>query len=397
VRFRLRVIGAVWLWYDYENNGFTPNDEDGLFAALEDPGRVRQVDLSLTSPLLGKVFMVMQQQFSALTHLTLKWDDDEIPPAIPSGFLGGSAPCLQHMHLYGIPFPALPTLLSSTCDLVHLYLHYIIQGYYIPLGAMITCLAALPKLELLHIGFKSATSPPDRLCLPPIPRIWFPALTSFEFHGDGTYLEELISRIDSPRLQQINIRYSHRPFDFQVTQLFQFIHRSEDPKLAPMRHAYVRISRLRVILEMYSCSGSRLVSISTHCRGFDGQNSYLAQLLDQPSALFSHVAHLKLRRHRDEEDRYDDEWLHVLRRFSAARTLHIVYGRFAGDIALTLEDLAGEMVTEVLPALDLIYLGNQPASCIEKFLAARRLSGRPVTVAETKAEFSERIKSYVNE
>ena len=384
-----------------DNHNWTSNDEDGLFAALEHPDRVRQVYLNLTGPLLERVFTVMQQQFSVLTHLTVEWDDDESPlTTIPSGFLGGSAPCLQHMHLNGIPFPTLPTLLSSTSDLVHLHLHDIIQEGYISLEAMITCLAALPKLKLLHIGFKWAPRP-DQLCLPSIPQILLPVLTSFEFHGASSYLEELISRIDSPRLKQIYVRYSHQPFDFQVTQLFQFIDRSEDSKLALIRDAYVNISRYRVVLEMYSCSGSRLdwgrVSILTHCRGFDRQNSYLAQLLGQPSALFSRVAHLKLHRHRADEDRYNDEWLPVLRRFSAARTLHVVSGKFAGDITLTLKDLPGEMVAEVLPDLELIYLGDQPESCIEKFLAARRLSGRPVTIVKTKVEFCERVKSYLNE
>jgi len=386
-----------------EHNGFAPNDEDGLFAALGHPDRARQVDLSLTTPLLEKVFMVMQHQLSVLTHLTLAWDDDGSPPAIPSGFLGGSAPCLQHIRLDSIPFPALPTLLSTTYDLVHLYVHDITQEGYISLGAMITCLAALPKLEFLHIGFNWATSHPDRLCLTPLPRILLPALTFFEFHGVSTYLEELISRIDSPRLKKINIRYSHRPFDIQVTQLFQFIDRSEVPKLTLIRHAYVNISRHRVVLDLYSCSGSHPgrglhgVSIVTHCRGFNEQNSYLALLLGQPSALFSRVVHLKLHRHRADEDRYNDEWLHVLRRFSAARTLHVLSGNFAGDVILTLEDLTGEMVAEVLPVLDLIYIGEQPTSCMEKFLAARQLSGRPVTMVKTKVEFSERVKSYVDE
>jgi hypothetical protein len=49
------------------------------------------------------------------------------------------------------------------------------------------------------------------------------------------------------------------------------------------------------------------------------------------------------------------------------------------------------MVTEVLPSLDLICLDGQPASSIEKFVAAsaRQLSGRPVTTIDTETEFEE--------
>jgi len=34
---------------------------------------------------------------------------------------------------------------------------------------------------------------------------------------------------------------------------------------------------------------------------------------------------------------------------------------------------------------------------VEKFLATRQLSGHPVTIVDTEAEFDERVKSYVSE
>lgn len=67
----------------------------------------------------------------------------------------------------------------------------------------------------------------------------------------------------------------------------------------------------------------------------------------------------------------------------------------AGKIALALEDIAGETASEILPDLDLICLDGQPVSRVEKFLAARQLSGHPVAVIDTEAEFDERVKSYV--
>jgi hypothetical protein len=68
---------------------------------------------------------------------------------------------------------------------------------------------------------------------------------------------------------------------------------------------------------------------------------------------------------------------------------------FSGRVASILEAVTGEMVAEVLPVLDFIYLDALPTSCVEKFLAARRISGHPVTVIDTEAEFEERVKSYV--
>ena len=62
-----------------------------------------------------------------------------------------------------------------------------------------------------------------------------------------------------------------------------------------------------------------------------------------------------------------------------------VSGGIAVNIALTLENIPGESVTEVLPALRLLHLrnGNEPVGSIAQFLAVRGLSGHPVTVAET--------------
>lgn len=121
---------------------------------------------------------------------------------------------------------------------------------------------------------------------------------------------------------------------------------------------------------------------------------HLAQVFGQPSAIVSGVVYLKLSLNHPHADRLDNGWLRLFRQCSAIRALH-VSGKFAGNIALALNGVAGEMVAEVLPALELIHIVGQPVSCIEKFLTARRLSAHPVTIVEQKAEFDERVKSYV--
>ena len=65
-------------------------------------------------------------------------------------------------------------------------------------------------------------------------------------------------------------------------------------------------------------------------------------------------------------------------------------------IALELEVIAEGMFAEPLPSFDLIYFEHQPTPSIPKFVAARQLSGRPVTIIDTDAEFNERLKCYVN-
>ena len=59
----------------------------------------------------------------------------------------------------------------------------------------------------------------------------------------------------------------------------------------------------------------------------------------------------------------------------------------SGRVALAMEDVTAGMVTEALPSLTLVHLEGRPASSLQKFVAARQLSGRPVTVIPIYAEF----------
>ncbi|KAI9437229.1 hypothetical protein H4582DRAFT_1958738 [Lactarius indigo] len=378
---------------------FTPYDEASLFAVLKHRGRIHHVDLSLMGLQLARVATVMQEPFPALTHLTLRCEDKR-PPTLPSGFLGGSAPCLQYMHLTGIPFPALHSFLSSTSGLISFHLGNIPKDSCISPEAVVACLAALPRLKSFYIGSQLATSHADQIRPPPVTRTLLPALTSFKFLGGSGYLEELVSRIHAPQLNQIYIKYLNWYFNFQVAQLFEFIDRSEDPELALIRYTDVNFSDQWVTFKMYPCPESHPdwnhVGAWIYCQGIKQQVSIIAQVFSQPSALLSRVVHLKLSRYGTKAACYDDEWLRLLRQFSTVRTLH-VSRVFAGYIGLALETVTGDMVTKVLPVLDLIYLDSEPVSLVENFLAARRLCGRPVTIVETEAEFYEKVKFYGNE
>jgi len=87
------------------------------------------------------------------------------------------------------------------------------------------------------------------------------------------------------------------------------------------------------------------------------------------------------------------EWLHLLHQFSTVQALYISR-QFAELTARALKSFSGEMVAEALPSLDLICLEDQPTSSIEKFIAVRRLSGRPVTAVTTEEEFDFILNSY---
>ncbi len=398
--FPIEIDNTYNLFY----RGNMPRDEDNVIAALEHPDRVCHVELSRLEALpWGKLVTLLQEPFPVLTHLSISVNDDDGDNgntlALPDEFLGESAPCLQEFNLSGFTFPALPTLLLSTSDLAELSLCRIPPTDISP-EVMVACLATLPRLKQFVIGPQSATFRPHRIRPPPITRTVLPALTYFEFIGASEYLEDLVARIDGPQLDRICIHYLNQLVDFQVAQLSKFIDRSVGPKMTLFRQAEVSFSSIgadfAIRRAFRALSPGWLVETLISCEGIDWQVSHMAQVLSHFSATLSNVVHLRLEANPDkgrQEGTDDAEWLHLLHQFSTVQTLD-VYGRLAGHVALALEDITGEMVAEVLPSLNLICLAGQPASSVEKFIAARELSGRPVTVIDTETEFNERLKSY---
>ena len=407
VRRNLNIWPAFPIVINYRNSGggITPSDEDNVVAALEQPDRVCYVRLAVMGSQLGKMAAAMREPFPVLTHLHIGSDDGNAP-VLPTKFLGASAPHLQKIYLHRIPFPALPKLLLSTNNLVKLELRRIPPTGYISPEAMVACLAALPQLDTFHIGFRSATSRPDRIPPPPETRTVFPSLTSFEFKGASEYLEDLVAQIDSPQLDRTFIVYFNQLVDFRAARLSEFIDRSIGPKVTSFGHAQVTFFSHWVTFDMYlheihpsSDSGSATITIS--CEGIDWQVSHIAQVLSHFSTTISNVVHLKLKVEPEGlqlRGMDDVEWQHLIHQCTILQTLHVSQ-ELAGHVAQALEQVADsdDIIAEVFPSLDLICLAGQPASSVEKFITARKLSGLPVGVAHTTTEFSNRLKSYASE
>jgi hypothetical protein len=407
VKKHLRIWPAFPIVIDYRRMKpcYRPSYGYDVIAALKHPGRVsffKFQSADICDRQAQGILSAMEKPFPQLTHLDLELDDNL--SVLPADFLGGSAPRLREIILSGIPYPSLPTLLLSTTDLVKLDLFDIPSNGYISPKAMVASLTALPKLEVLVIGFLVATSRPDKLLRPPFTRTVLPALTSFRFKGASEYLEDLVARIDCPRLNQTVITYLNQVVDFQVVQFSNFIDRTVGPEVTLFKHARFTFSYYTVSFTTYPHANHspwdrRPATNIISCQGIDCQVSHIAQVLSHMSAKLSNVVHLKLKVDPEglQLERTDDvEWTNLLRQFPTLQTLHVSRG-LAGHVALALEGIATEMVGEVLPSLDLICVVGQPASSIEKFTAARQLSGRPVTVIETETEFDERLGSYVSE
>src|SRR5258708_8808468 len=211
---------------------------DDLISVLdsEHSNRICQINLyfhSLTTSQIEKGRTAMQVPFPELTALTLTLgalrSPSETVPVVPDSFLGGSAPRLRLLTLVGIPFPGLQKLLLSATHLVELHLSSVPHSGYISPEEMVTCLSMLTSLERLSLYFESPQYSPDLesgpYAPPPPTRSVLPTIMTLGFKGVSEYLEDLLARIDAPRLYRLWIIFFNDIF-FDTPQLIQFIGRT---------------------------------------------------------------------------------------------------------------------------------------------------------------------------
>ena len=394
---------AVDYGYHWISIQVAHDDEDNIIAALEHPDRVRYLGLDLTGMQLEKMIPVMQDSFPVLISLDI-YLNDGYSLVLPADYLGGSAPCLQEIKFSNFPYPALPTLLLSTTDLVTLHLYDIPPDGYISSEVMVASLVMLPRLKdlIIHFEFFFTQRDPTLPLPPPTTRAILPALTSFKFQGTGEYLEALVAPIDGPQLNWIHIEYLNDSVDLPVAEFSKFFDRSSIPGTVPTL-AEVRFDRLTVTFDMYR-NANHLRSDYHHpishlaCGDtrIHWQVPKMARMFSQFSAILSTITHLKLFAPSAEDRHFEAtgaEWLHFLSQFSTVQALYISRA-FAKHVALALENITGEVVAGAWPSLVLICLEDQPTSSVEKFIVARRVSGRPVTAIDTETEFDQQLMYY---
>jgi hypothetical protein len=397
VRTRLSYWPAFPIIVKYGSDSpVAADDEDNVIAALEQSSRVRKLELTVKNTQLEKLVTLMQAPYPALEYLTLMFTSSRDAPVLPAGFLGGSVPRLQMLYFGAVPFPALPALLVSASNLNELQLHDIPKSGYISPGAMVAGLASLTSLWFLHIGFKSKNSYPDQNGLPPVTRDVLPALSSFKFEGVSDYLEDLVTRIDCPKLRWIKIWYLHRRASFRAVHLLEFIDRSENYWVRQWGWLDVRFFRWGEVLDF-----AYMRDLVPTCITFQGTNwgvSHLIQMFRQFSPKLSKVRHLSID--------YDgqggigqNEWGQLFHPFIAVRTLHVRQDPQAVEGATT--DMATGADPEMLPALSLLFLEprlQEPfLAFFENFVAACQLSSCSVTTVTCKWEFEKRFDSYLSE
>jgi hypothetical protein len=389
----------IIVYYTHRKDIFAPmiNPDDehySILAALGHSDRVHYLHLHIRESRLAKLATVLQKPFPMLKKL---WFSRKSWPelVLPRGFLGGSAPRLQELHLEGVHLPELPKFLLSTRDLVTLHLSRIPPEGYISPETLVTCLAPLSRLTSLSISFAQHNFPSDQLDPAPVPRTRtvLPALTSMEIYCVIHYVGDFVARIDCPRLNSFDLYHLGPSVDCQVSQISKFVNRSEDPLLTSFDWVDVDVRPDHIGLRA-SHRHPYYIAIFISLEGESFQLSHVFQVISQFSTLLSNVRHFSV----DflgrilERTPTNLDLAQFLVAFSALQTVDL-YGDHK-CIAPALEGIDGEMAAGLLPALDLLYIEGRPVSSVDKFCTARRLSGHPVTVVKTHREFMERRKKY---
>ena len=341
---------------------------------------------------LLKEFAAIDGPFPALTSLNLLSFARNVP-VLPDSFLGGSAPRLQSLHLVGIPYPSIGNLLLSTTNLVRLSICRVPHSGYVAPETIVPCLSMLPRLESLILGFRYPRFRAHRASRypPPLTRIAFLNLTYLGFDGDIEYLEDILSQIETPKLNQCHFWFLNQ-LVFDTPLLGHFISRTE--AFGTIHTARIEFSSFNIGVTLFgreemANDDREALRLKISCNPLDWQLSAIAEVLNTfvSSLPTLHSLEVAVSRKDWQCEIEVIQWREFLLPFTSVKDMTLEFKSSVRLVAPALQDFAREGITEVLPALQNLLLRTydwQPSGhaneAIGQFIAARQLYGHPVTV-----------------
>ncbi len=122
----------------------------------------------------------------------------------------------------------------------------------------------------------------------------------------------------------------------------------------------------------------------------------MIHVLSQLAIMFSDVQHLSIKGTRLQSGGLGVVWFPLLHLFPAVDVLRVSW-RLAGSIALAINEAPENMVTQVLPALQMLWLDDQDKirngklmMSIKQFLHCRKQSGHPVVIIASHDQLVQR-------
>jgi hypothetical protein len=354
--------------------------ENNLVVAFEQVDRVCEISVEVVSTdALQILEEIMANPLPSLEHLELlSCGFEEL--VIPDSLLGGSAPRLESLYLKALAFPMLPKLLLSATGLMYLTLLDIPPSDITP-EAMVECLYSMTRLEELEIQFEYFPPRPRQANRrpPPITRTVSSVLTTLIFKGAHEYFNHVFGHIDAPLLESVQIEFFHAAV-FDIQQISPFIDRMET--FEAFKHAHMLYRHALLLISLSSRAGdtsNKMLLLSVKCRHSVWQLQSMTYSHQPPLTNFDLQEQSRLRW----GDRMpDSKWIELLRFFPALETM-CISSDLVPYFSRALEELSGGQVTEVLPALQYLFISGLVPPIQEafgKFVTARQLSGHPVVI-----------------
>ena len=356
-----------------------PEDEDNVIAALKQSDRVISICLTVTRSLVEKLSAI-EKPFSELQDLVLLSQDD-VPLTLPITFQCGQR--LRHLHSTGIAFPALlqPLYSTSSTNLINLQLHdAFLPQEFSPL-ILKNILSEMTQLRSLSLHFCSTIDYHF-----PVPSygecVVLLVLTHLDYQGSMSYLKGIVTMVDAPSLESIEITFNN-PF-LTLPKLIMFIdliemHRSH-------HGAYVWSSEPTVSFSLERPGSHMRLKFQSSSKPSLMQISSMAQIcLDFSIPLFNDKGYMYVCASRPSgrmASSHNRKLLEPLDLFTGEKSLHLDTNHWV-HILHTSQPRRHE---NVLPPMDKLYI-PQPGSChaflrevVVSVMASRRLSGYPIAV-----------------
>ena len=359
-------------------------DEDNVHRGLQQHDRVRRVVLQAPSSSLCTWLEPMNKLFPILVDLSLlSTTIEETNLMLPETL---QAPYLRRLSLHGIGLPTGLPLLSSTSTLSTLSLTHIGASCYFPPVNLVTRLRGLHHLEELSIGFAIPIplSSEGELLPTPITPVTLPTLRRLTFRGEGVYLNNLVSQINTPLLEHLSLTLIY-DLAFTLVNLTGFIHRTE---VFGRLRAWIIFNKdgASINVEHYEQQGIRQLSLRVNCEPLDWQIDSITQVCGALGEFLSAVEDLTLDLDVDgmpsnwENGLDNTMWHELLLPFVGVEELHIG-SSLTQELSQALRSVGGGMAMELLPGLQELEVQleiDQAKDSFSLFVDIRESVGRPV-------------------
>jgi F-box-like len=402
VASRLRRWKLSSIRVNYDLNQSSPSsgeDEDNILILLQHLERI--CCLRICAPLstwrsIAATSLDPPISCTGIEYINFDTGNRETGLVLPSTFLAGNSPRLREFSMIGLFPPSLSSLLLFPSHLTTFVLDGIPDSSLLPPDVLLGHLGNMPQLRYLNVGFLSSVPHPHgrsrngkkKAAIVQFNRVVLSNLRWFYFRGVCAYLEALVTRLDTPRVREIDFVLFHQ-LRFALPRISAFLKRTKRFGFDGIQiHFHPRIAAISAGLAIPSSAGEKLV-IWLPCHRFDFQVASVSQICSALRPNFGNMEDMFIKYHQSQlpvewHGQVDQGlWREIITHFHGMKTLWISSALVSG-VTQAIRSSAHRLVEE-MPFLTWIFvevLGDDAsiaaAQTLSDLLVKIHHSGGPV-------------------